>query len=106
MTITVLHEGPDSVFVPNTFTPNGDGINDYFLPLGLAINKIVHFQVYNRWGELMYDEENIAPNSANQGWDGKFNGAEVQEGVYIYTAEIEYLSGVITQLKGNITLLK
>ena len=106
VTITVLHEGPDSVFVPNTFTPNGDGINDYFIPLGLAINKIVHFQVYNRWGELIYSEENITPESANQGWDGKFNGTEVQEGVYIYTAEIEYLSGIITQLKGNITLIK
>ena len=105
VTIIVIHENPDDFFVPNTFTPNNDGLNDYFSPLGLAIETIVHFEVFNRWGECIYRAENIAPGN-NSGWDGTYHGAPVQEGVYIYTVEVKYVTGIIAVKSGNVTVLK
>jgi len=105
VTITVIHENPDDFFVPNTFTPNNDGLNDYFSPLGLAIETIVHFEVFNRWGECIYRAENIAPGNKS-GWDGTYYGAAVQEGVYIYTVEVKYVTGIIAVKSGNVTVLK
>ena len=70
---------------PNVFTPNGDGKNDNFYPLFVTnetINKLkaVHFEVYDRWGILMYKNNNLVIPE----WDGKFNGNLVSPGVYYW----------------------
>jgi gliding motility-associated-like protein len=62
----------NQVFIPNTFTPNGDGMNDRFYVSAKGINLITRFSIYNRWGELVYDAHNIAPNDPSQGWDGTY----------------------------------
>jgi gliding motility-associated-like protein len=105
VTIDVTHNQTDSIFVPNTFTPNGDGVNDYFIPLGLAIETILHFEVFNRWGECMYRADNLLPG-ADQGWDGTMNDSAVQEGVYIYNVEVQYITGIKFQQSGNVTVMK
>lgn len=92
------------VDVPNVFTPNGDGINDYFFPRELLTKSVVTFDmaVYNRWGQQVYRTDKIT----GQGWDGTVNGQPQPSGVYIYSIDVTFKDGMIEQHKGNITLLK
>ncbi len=64
-----------TLFVPNSFTPNGDGQNDLFYPRsGAGVTKVTLFQVFNRWGTLLFERENIMPNDINSAWDGSYQG--------------------------------
>ena len=72
------------VLVPNAFTPNDDGLNDIFVPVA---NDRVHFQqfeVYNRWGELLFRTADFQPNDTGQGWDGTYRGSMAATGTYTY----------------------
>lgn len=104
ITIFVLTSN-ENIFVPNTFTPNGDGVNDIFNILGAGINSIINFAIYDRWGELIFISENTYP-SPDIGWNGTFKNANVNEGVYVYSAEIELITGRKMMLKGNVTLIR
>jgi len=101
VTITV------KIFVPNSFSPNGDGINDFFEINGIGIAGYT-YNIYNRWGELIY--ENLAgiinPRGSGGAWDGKFKGQTVMEGVYIYTMDVTDAEGFHHYLNGAITVLK
>jgi len=87
------------IFVPNSFTPNGDGINDVFKAVGYNLESI-HTQIYNRWGELIYESFGV-----NDSWDGTFKGVKVIEGVYPYMIEAKATDGEPIYLSGNITVL-
>jgi len=91
--------GP-TLFVPNTFTPNGDGLNDIFLPFGTFINVYV-LQIYNRWGEKIFES-----NDMNLGWDGNFKDKYAPEGVYIYFIKAKGENGKDISLKGSVMLLR
>lgn len=71
---------PFTVFIPNTFTPNGDDINDEFKALSYLVPKEWEFRIYNRWGELIFHSEDFYNN-----WDGKYKGMPVPFGLYNYT---------------------
>src|SRR5690606_3509490 len=79
------------VDMPNAFTPNGDGNNDYFFPRQLLSEGVGSFrmQVFNRWGQSVF--ETTSPDG--RGWDGKFNGQEQPIGVYIYTIDVLFSNG-------------
>ena len=70
---------PANLYVPNAFTPNGDGLNDVF---GAKGDGIIEFsiQVFNRWGELVFEA-----NDMNKLWDGTYNGLPAEAGVYVYS---------------------
>lgn len=89
------------VFVPNTFTPNGDGQNDELKVYGPGISSVKQFRVFNRWGQMIFDS-----NDPNIGWNGTFNGAELNPGVYMYYVDVECINGERTVKKGDVTLLK
>lgn len=86
--------------VPNAFTPNGDGVNDYATVRGFEIRKI-DFKIYNRWGTLVFQS-----NDFKRGWDGYYNGKLQPMDVYTYAIDVEYNDGFKQQLKGDITLLR
>ena len=90
--------------IPNVFTPNGDGTNDYFYPRQLLTKGLTTFKmdIYNRWGQLLYETTNID----GRGWDGSFNGTPQPEGVYVYLIEATFKDGQIEHHQGNVTLLK
>ena len=90
--------------IPNAFTPNGDGINDYFLPRPLLGKGLSAFQmnIYNRWGQLIFSTS----NTEGRGWDGRFNDVMQPEGVYIYNIDATFIDGEKEHHKGNVTLLK
>ncbi len=90
--------------IPNAFTPDGDGINDYFLPkpfLPQTVNRM-HVQVFNRWGQLVYE----AKQPQSTGWDGTLNGVAQPSGVYVYRIEVSFLNSVVKRYEGNVTLLR
>ncbi|HLP18768.1 MAG TPA: gliding motility-associated C-terminal domain-containing protein, partial [Chitinophagales bacterium] len=90
-----------NVFVPNVFTPNGDGANDVFRIYGENI-RFHSMQVFNRWGEKIYDNEN-----ENNGWDGTYKGALQPPGVYVYMVKYSPLyTAESRNIKGSVTLLK
>lgn len=91
-----------SVAVPSAFTPNGDGINDIIYVRGWGIKKLLEFNIYNRWGQLIYTSTDI-----NQGWDGTFQGVLQNVETYIYTVKVEtFIDKEPLSTKGYIDLLK
>jgi gliding motility-associated-like protein len=95
-----------NVFIPNTFSPNNDGINDWFYPRGTGLFKIQSMRIFNRWGEMVFQKANLFPNDQFAGWDGKYNGKLQTTDVYTYIIEIVCENSQIMSYKGNITLIQ
>ncbi|MFK7775823.1 MAG: gliding motility-associated C-terminal domain-containing protein [Saprospiraceae bacterium] len=94
------------VFIPNAFSPNGDGYNDsFFINANKSVSLIKTFKVFNRWGALVYEGTDLSPNQATSGWDGTFKGKLMNSGVYVWMAEIEYLDGETLLMKGDVTIV-
>jgi len=94
------------VFIPNTFTPDNDGINDRFLVRGEGIKSVKNFRIFNRWGELVFERSDFPPNQASFGWDGKVRGVLSTPDVYVYTAEVVCENDVLFTYKGNVTVIR
>jgi len=90
--------------IPNVFTPNGDGVNDYFFPRQFLTRGVTKFKmsVYNRWGQSIYETE--VPDG--RGWDGNFNDKPQPAGVYVYLIDVKFKDGQIEHHQGNVTLLR
>ncbi|HVY73331.1 MAG TPA: gliding motility-associated C-terminal domain-containing protein, partial [Puia sp.] len=93
-------------FIPNTFSPNGDGVNDRFIVRGKGLNIIPSITIYNRWGQIVFEKRNFAPNDESQGWDGTFNGKPAPSDVYIYTVQILCDNATLIPYHGNVTLVR
>ena len=94
------------VQLPNVFTPNNDGNNDTFRPVVTTpeleeLVTVITFKVYNRWGQLVYDNENPL-----LGWDGNFKNKEAPTGVYAYYIEYEIVDCNNQARKGNVTIVR
>jgi len=99
-------ENQQLVYIPNAFSPNNDGANDVFMIYaGTGVARVVEFRVFDRWGELMFAEENFQPNDPGFGWDGKLNGKTLNPAVFVYFAEIEFVNGRTEIFKGDVTLI-
>ncbi len=105
ITIRVICGGTN-VFIPNTFSPNNDGMNDVFYPRGTGLFNIKSFRIFNRWGQLVFERYNVAPNNPANGWDGSYNGKPLYPDVYVYIIEMVCENDVLIPFKGNVTLIK
>jgi len=96
------------VFIPNAFSPDENGLNDYATIFAddASVRSIPSFRIFNRWGDLVFEKENLIPNVETEGWNGYFNNEKMQNGVYIYIVEIEFIDGEIEIFKGDITLME
>ncbi len=96
------------VYIPNAFSPNGDGINDYFTAFGGAVaTSIVKFQVYSRWGDLLFQTGDIPLNNEKLGWDGRSaDGRPLKPGVYAYVIEIAFLDCTTGVYYGDVMLVR
>jgi len=108
VTIDVLNSCENGIiYVPNTFTPNGDGKNDVFMIRGLAATKINYFRIFDRWGKTVFESSGGAPNDPQFGWDGNDKeGKKLNPDVYVYTYEIQCINGNIVTGQGNVTLVR
>ncbi|HEV8507112.1 MAG TPA: PKD domain-containing protein [Chitinophagaceae bacterium] len=95
-----------NLFIPNTFSPNGDGMNDKFYPRGKGIFMIKSLRVFNRWGELVFERLNFNPNAASAGWDGTYKGKQLSPDVFVYVCEIVCDNNQLLSFKGDVTLLQ
>jgi gliding motility-associated-like protein len=91
------------LYIPNAFTPNGDGINEEFKPIGDAVDAEDYtFSIYNRLGELIFQTNNL-----NNGWNGTYKGKDLPNGVYVWKIRAkEKYSTIIHKDWGNVTLTK
>ena len=94
------------LFLANTFTPNGDGHNDRFYPQGKGMLNILQFSIYNRWGEKVFEANNIQPNNDLIGWDGTYKGETLTPDVYVYVVKAVCYTGDIIEVKGDISLIR
>jgi gliding motility-associated-like protein len=90
----------DQIFVPNAFTPNGDGRNDVLLVYGNVIQAL-HLQVFNQWGEKVFESYD-----KNTGWNGTCKGKQQPSGVYVYTVHVTTTAGQVIDKKGSLTLVR
>jgi gliding motility-associated-like protein len=89
------------IYIPNAFTPNGDGSNDFFEMYGDKINwRNLAVSIWDRWGEKVFESDDI-----NFKWDGRYKGA-IETGLYIYTISVTYTDGRGQNFKGSITLIR
>ena len=95
-----LYKGP-AFYIPNAFTPNGDGLNDVFRAIAPGIRQTIYFRIYDRWGKLMFDTQNIL-----KGWDGKYGGTPQPTAVYVWIIKGVDITGKAIEQKGTVTLIR
>ena len=88
------------MYVPNSFTPNGDGLNDSFGISGEAIQSF-SMQIFNRWGDLIFESLNTT-----QQWNGTYKGQKLPEGAYVYKIYASGLTGSKVQREGTVNLIQ
>ena len=98
--VKIFKPGP-TVFVPTAFTPNNDGKNDLLKPIAAGIKYIEYFNIYNRWGQLLFSTQ-----INGHGWDGKINGVIQATGTFVWTVKATDYTGVAYFQKGVVTLIR
>ena len=91
---------PDQIYIPNAFTPNGDGLNDILLVYGYIIKEL-RFTVFNQWGEKIFESSNQAT-----GWNGTYKGKKQPSGVYMYVCQLTLKDGTTQVKKGSVNLVR
>lgn len=96
------------VYFPNVFSPNDDGINDYFTVLGSIPNiKIVEeLSIFDRWGGLIFQQKELLPNKPELGWNGRNQEQEISTGIYTYMAIVRFLDDAVLVYSGDVLLMK
>ena len=99
---------PEEVFIPNAFSPNGDGINDDFriFPGENVIGKITRFRIFDRWGQMVFQEQDLDLTISDALWNGKIKGKPSTPGVYVYWMEIQFEYGRTQTYKGSFNLFR
>jgi gliding motility-associated-like protein len=98
ITVLIQHQ----IYVPNTFTPNNDGINDVWEIFGTKTAwKYVEVEIFDRWGEKVFESTDI-----NFGWDGSFKGTMMEPNVYVYVLKVTFIDGYTASNKGTITIIR
>ena len=97
---------PRVYFIPNVFSPNNDGLNDFFFVSGKQnLTNVVYLRVFDRWGNQLFENTNMTPGIDTEGWDGRFEGKYMQPGVYAYIAELDF-EGIIEVVTGDVTIIR
>lgn len=96
------------IFVPNAFTPDGNGVNDtlFIHARSGLVENIKLFQIYDRWGEKVFEMRNCDANDSGCGWDGYFRSRVMDNAVFVWYAEIDFINGVKDEFQGDVTLIK
>ena len=98
--LSIVHTVPKTeLFIPSSFTPNNDDHNEIFVIKGQHI-VTYHLQIYNRWGALLFESDNIA-----KGWDGMYKNKKIQEGSYYYSIEVLGEDGEVFNKTGKIQVI-
>lgn len=101
-------DNTQGIFIPNVFSPNADGQNDYFAIFGKTpnIQEIEQLMIYDRWGGLVFEQNNFQPNDPTLGWDGTARGKVLNSGTYVYMVRVRFLDGELVVYSGDVTLVR
>jgi gliding motility-associated-like protein len=105
ITVKVICNG-QNFFIPNTFSPNGDGVNDIFYLRGTGLFRVKSLMIFNRWGEIVFEKRELSVNDPSSGWDGSYKDKKAKPDVYIYQIEIICNNGEMIKYSGNIALIQ
>jgi gliding motility-associated-like protein len=95
------------VFAPSSFSPNNDGYNDSFtIFAGPDVAKIKSLQVFDRWGNEVFNEIDLSANDESKGWQGTFRGLIANQDHYIYAAKVEFIDGKVKDFSGEVLLMR
>ena len=95
------------IFAPTAFSPNGDGINDTFLPFSTDCATIVkNYIIYDRWGNQVFGLKDFLTTDVTNAWNGKFRGFDVPQGVFVYFLELEYIDKKTRQYRGEVMVTR
>ena len=95
------------VYFPNAFSPNYDGFNDTFRPyFGKGASSILSFQIFDRWGNLLFDESHCELNDEGCAWDGTLGGKAMPPGVYVYFSKVLFADQHIELINGDVILMR
>ena len=100
-TVSVINCNECTLFLPDAFSPNNDNINDTFLPTISCDPETYEFSIFNRWGQLIYLSKEF-----EKPWDGKSNGTDVQDGIYIYQINYKFPGEQAKSKRGTVVLIK
>ena len=104
--LPVLIDQTVRAYIPNAFSPNGDGVNDAFMIYAdESITEVLSLEIMDRWGNQVYAANNFTPGDPKTAWDGHFKGKRLNPGVFIYTAQIQLSNGETVHLSGDINLV-
>ncbi len=95
-----------NLFLPTAFTPNNDGLNDVFYPMGVGLFKIQSLRIFNRYGQVVFLKTNVNANDRSAGWDGRVNGKIADVGAYVYALEVICKNGEVLTINGKILLIQ
>lgn len=106
--VTIFVNREREVFIPNAFSPDGDGNNDVLMIFtGRDVVSVKSFLIFNRWGEITFEAYNFQANDPQYGWNGTSrNGLLHNTAVFVYLAEVEFLDGSTVLFKGDVTLMR
>ena len=96
---TIAVDKPLTLYAPNAFSPDGDGVNDHFSVKGQGAENF-SLEIYNRWGQLVYQSDNL-----NSEWDGQYRGSQVPMGTYVYQVKAISVNGDNTMVKKGAVVL-
>jgi gliding motility-associated-like protein len=106
-TVTVFVNREAALYAPTGFSPNEDGQNDLFrLYSGPSVARVDLVQIFNRWGEQVYEAQDLDPNDPNWGWDGTHRGQTLNPAVFVYQALVTLVDGQQVRFEGEVILLR
>jgi gliding motility-associated-like protein len=95
------------IFIPTAFSPNSDGINDWFTVYANdRVEKITRMDIFDRWGDHVFHRYDFGPNDGDAGWDGTFHGQLLHPGAFVYVIELLMRNGTLQLLKGDVTIIR
>ncbi len=98
---------PIKLYVPNAFSPNGDGNNERFTIFSnAAVIEIKALKIFDRWGEMVFENQDFMSNDLESGWDGKFKDKDLNPGVFAFVAQVKLITGEEEIIKGEISLIR
>jgi len=105
--LTIFVNTDFKIYIPNIFSPNGDGINDMIMiSADESVREISSFSIFDRWGNLVFGAEHFQPNDSSIAWDGRMKGDAMNPGVFTYLVVVDFADGASEVIYGDITLVR
>ena len=105
-TISVNINQRRRVYIPTVFSPTTPLESKFLINAGLEVEEVLEFNIYDRWGSLIFSQNNFKPNDESFGWDGRVDGIPLNNGIYVWQAKILFIDSEVLDYTGSVSMLK